>query len=95
MSLFSIFSRKKAETASARRERLLRSGRIADGTILDTETTDAGEEVVYYAYSIQGVDFESSEILSDEQRKNTARYAPGARVGIRFDQKNHGNSILE
>ncbi|HMS40201.1 MAG TPA: hypothetical protein PKE69_08250 [Pyrinomonadaceae bacterium] len=97
MGLFDIFRRKKEEENSTekRREFLLTKGRICDGTIIDTETTDAGEEIVYYFYQIQGVDFESSEILTDEQKKNPLKYAPGAKVGVRFDPRNHGNSILD
>lgn len=96
MGLFDIFRRKKADNSdAARREFLQKKGRIADGTIIDTEISDAGEEIAYYFYNIQGVDFESSEILTDEQRQNPLKYAPGAKVGIRFDPKNHGNSILD
>lgn len=77
-----------------RREFLEKNGRITDGTIIDTEISDSGEEIAYYYYSIHGVDFESSEILTEEQRQNRIKYAPGAKVGVRFDPKNHGNSIL-
>ena len=94
MKIFDIFKKKKeVDLEAQRRERLLRSGRITDGTIIDRETTEQGE-IVYYFYSIHGVDFESSEILSDEQSREPLKYAPGAKVGVRFDQKQHGNSIL-
>lgn len=96
MGLFDIFRRKKEEDLETkRREFLLTRGRICDGTIIDSETTSSGDEIVYYYYEIQGVDFESSEILTEEQRLNPLKYAPGAKVGIRFDPKNHGNSILD
>ncbi|MDQ3323150.1 MAG: hypothetical protein M3525_12080 [Acidobacteriota bacterium] len=95
MRLFDIFKPKKRQnTEAARREFLMRNGRIADGTITDSETSERGEEIVFYIYSIQGVDFESSEILTAEQMENPLQYAPGAKVGIRFDPKNHGNSML-
>lgn len=96
MGLFDIFRNKKVEDLDAkRREFLLTKGRICDGTIIDSETTENGEEVVYYFYEIQGVDFESSEILTEKQKENPLKYAPGAKVGIRFDPKNHANSILD
>jgi hypothetical protein len=96
MGLFDIFRRKKAdESSQTRRIFLEKNGRICDGTIIDTEILDSGEEVAFYFYNIQGVDFESSEILTDEQRQNPLKYAPGAKVGVRFDPKNHGNSILD
>jgi len=88
-----IFRKKPAETD--RRKFLLAQGRITDGVILDIETNDAGEEVAVYLYTLNGVDFESSDVLTAEQRRDRVKYAPGAKVGIRFDQKNQGNSILE
>lgn len=96
MGLFDIFkSKKTVNTETERREFLQTKGRITDGTILDSETGANGEEIVYYYYNIQGVDFESSEILTEKQRENPLKYAAGAKVGVRFDPKNHGNSILD
>ena len=96
MGLFDIFKRKpEVDLEAQRREFLLTKGRICDGTIIDSETTAAGDEIVFYFYEIQGVDFESSEILTKKQKENPLKYAPGAKVGIRFDPKNHGNSILD
>ena len=95
MGFFDIFkAKKKVDSAAERREFLLARGRITDGTIIDSEILETGEEVVYYYYSIQGADFESSEILTAEQRENPLKYAPGAKVGVRFDPKNHANSIV-
>ena len=96
MGLFDIFKRKKTNVSeNGRREFLLKHGRITEGTILDAETASNGDEIAYYFYTINGVDFESSDILSDEQRQNPVKYAPGAKVSIRFDPKNHGNSVLD
>ncbi len=81
-------------TAESRRDLLLKNGRITDGVIIETETDDNGDEIVSYHYNIQGVDFESSEIMTEEQKENSIEYAPGSNVGVRFDPKNHGNSIL-
>lgn len=95
MGLFDRFKRNKDKNSDAeRREFLARSGRITDGTIVESETNDAGEEVIFYVYNVHGVDFESSEILSVEKQTNPLQYAPGAKVGVRFDPKNHGNSML-
>jgi hypothetical protein len=73
---------------------LLENGRITDGRIIDTDTDAHGREIVYYLYTLNGVDFESSEILSIEQMRDPLRYAPGAKVGIRYDPRNQGNSML-
>ena len=74
---------------------MLASGRITDGVILDSEINGSGEEIVFYTYTLNGVDFESSDILTVEQRNEPVKYAPGAKVGVRYDQRNQGNSIVE
>ena len=96
MGLFDIFKRKKENISeNGRKEFLLKHGRITEGTILDTETSPDGDEIAYYFYTINGVDFESSDILNEKQKQNPLKYAPGAKVSIRFDPKNHGNSVLD
>ncbi len=95
MGIFSLFKRKKDRDVFAeRREHLIAHGRITDGKIIDTEINGRGEEIVFYLYTLNGVDFESSELLSEEQRSDRLQYAPGARVGVRYDPKNQGNSML-
>jgi hypothetical protein len=95
MGLFDIFSRKKTVLSEKdRRDALLKNGRIAEGTIIDSDSDVNGREVVYYVYSIHGVDFESSDALTEEQKSNILAYAPGAKVSIRFDNRNPGNSVL-
>lgn len=95
MGFFSFLKGKKAESFEGRREYLLEHGRITDGVIIDNETRPNGDEVVFYLYSLNGVDFESSELLSEEQRRDPLKFAPGAKVGIRYDPKNQGNSTLD
>lgn len=95
MGIFSIFSRKKNLDPNARRAILLHTGRITDGIVVDNETTKNGDEIAFYVYTLNGVDFESSEVLTPEQRRTPVKYAPGAKVAIRYDPKNQGNSILE
>ncbi len=95
MGLLDRIRGKKAVDPSERRRHLLATGRITDGVIIDTSVDGNGNEVAYFLYTLNGVDFESSELLTDEQRMERIRYAPGARVGIRYDPKNQGNSIIE
>jgi hypothetical protein len=94
MGLFDIFKRKQTVDLVAKRlEYLNRFGRITDGEIIDSEMTEAGE-VVYYTYNVHGANYESSEILSVERTLDPLKYAPGAKVGVRYDPKQHANSIL-
>lgn len=94
MGIFDIFRKKeKVDFEKQRREYLGRFGRITDGTILDSEETENGE-VIYYSYSVHGADYESSEIILFEQITDSVKYAPGAKIGVRYDPKQHANSIL-
>ena len=94
MGILDKLRRKKAPTEAERRAILLANGRITEGTIIDADI-NGGDEIVYYLYTLNGVDFESSERLSDEQKQDPLKYAPGQKVNIRFDPKNQGNSTLE
>jgi len=95
MAIFNLFKKKPVGDPHAeRKRRLFELGRTTDGKIIDNDTTPTGDEIVYYVYTLNGVDFESSEMLSDEQKLDPLRYAPGAKVGVRYDPKNQGNSML-
>jgi hypothetical protein len=94
MKILDLFRKKvPVDLELQRREHLQKVGRIADGMILDTATTELGE-VVYYTYNVQGAEFESSEILTEDKLERVLNYSPGAGVGVKFDPRNHGNSIL-
>ncbi len=95
MGFFNFLKKKdEDQLMRERRDFLMNSGRICDGVIIDSEIDENGDEIVRYHYNIHGVDFESADILTEEQKKDSIKYAPGANVGVRFDPKNHGNSIL-
>jgi hypothetical protein len=95
MGFLDKIRRKKENNADERRRDLLVRGRITDGVILDSEIDKNGREIVIYLYTLNGVDFESSDLLTAEQQSDPVRYAPGAKVGIRYDPRNQGNSIVE
>ena len=71
----------------------MEKGRLTDGIVIEFET-DSGREMVRYEYSVQGVEFESCEYLTLDQQKRPQDYAPGASVGVRYDPRNHSNSIV-
>ena len=83
-----------ADADEERKRHLRTHGRITDGRIVDTYYSAKGEEIAVYIYTLGGVDFESSELLNEEQLKHPLKYAPGAKVAIRYDPKRHGNSLL-
>lgn len=96
MGILNLFRRKNGrDPEEERREFLKAHGRITDGRIIDSETHRNGSEVVFYRYTLNGVDFESSELLGEERLRDPLKYAPGSKVGILYDPKNQGNSMLQ
>ena len=95
MRIFGRFRKQDPLEIDRERRAFLRtSGRITDGRIIDSETNSHGGEVVFYRYTLNGVDFESSEMLTAEQSRDPLKYAPGSKIGVRYDPKNQGNSML-
>lgn len=94
MGLLDKFRRVRDEDPEAtRRKLLMEHGRLTDGIVIGIES-DGGREMVRYEYSVQGVEFESCEYLTPEQKEKVDEFAPGANVGVRYDHRNHSNSIV-
>lgn len=95
MGILNLFRRKRTDDEAERRAALARAGRIAEGEIFDVITDDSGAITqVFYTYEINGVVYESSQLLDDEQRRRSADYFPGARVTVRFNPRQPGNSVV-
>jgi hypothetical protein len=87
--------RRKKEDEPSRVARLLQTGRIVEGTILDV-ITDSDDKVtqVFYCYHVSGVEYESSQAIGVEQQKNKTRYIPGGLALVRYDPRQPANSIV-
>ena len=95
MGIFRIFRRKKSDDEASRRAELLRTGRITEGSISDV-VTDESDRInqIFFNYTINGVDYESSQTLDPEQQLRQADYFPGARVTVRYNHLRPGNSVV-
>lgn len=95
MSFLNFFRRQKVDQEAERKSRLLRAGRIAEARVFDVGTNESGTVIhVFYSYNVGGVDYESSQVLSDEQRARTDDYAPGTGITVRFDPHQPANSVV-
>jgi hypothetical protein len=87
--------RKKTEDEASRISRLSKTGRMADGSIIDAVSNTAGQIIqVTYTYTLAGVQYESSQALSDLQQQRQLDYAPGKQIIVRYDPKQPANSIV-
>ena len=94
MSLLDRF-RKKPEDEASRIERLSKTGRMADGRIIDAVSDNEGRITeVTYTYMLAGVQYESSQALSAQQQQHSNDYAPGKQIVIRYDPRRPANSIV-
>jgi hypothetical protein len=87
--------RKRTEDEASRIARLSKTGRMVDGKIIDAVSDNDGRILqVSYTYEIAGVQYESSQELSDLQRQRPHDYAPGNQIVIRYDPRRPANSIV-
>jgi len=94
MSLLNLF-RRKQEDEGSRIARLSKTGRIAEGTILDVITDGNGQVTqVCYTYTLAGVQYESSQELNREQQQRAHDYAPDTHIIVRYDPRQPANSIV-
>jgi len=93
MGLLDRFRRKK-DDESSRIARLLAGGRIVEGRVIDVLEDAEGRIIqVFYRFSVAGVDYESSQLLTAEQQL-TNQYVPGARITIRYEQRRPANCVV-
>lgn len=94
MGFLDRFQRKK-DDESSRIARLLVSGRIVEGRVVDVlEDAQGNVTQVFYSYCVAGVDYESSQTLTAEQQRFKTRYIPGARITIRYDPRQPPNCVV-
>ena len=94
MSLLDRF-RRQTEAEASRIARLAKTGRIADGIILDAASDSDGRILqITYTYSLAGVQYESSQDLSSDQQQHPEQYAPGRQITVRYDPRQPANSIV-
>ncbi len=87
--------RKKTEDEASRIARLSKTGRMTDGSIIDAVTDNDGRITqVTYTYILSGVQYESSQELSDLQQQRPGDYAPGKQIVVRYDPRRPANSIV-
>jgi hypothetical protein len=87
--------RKKSEDEPSRIARLSRTGRMADGKIIDAVSDNDGRITeVTYTYMLAGVQYESSQALSELQQQRSNHYAPGKQIVVRYDPRSPANSIV-
>ena len=87
--------RKKPEDEASRIARLSKTGRMTDGNIIDADSDADGRITqVTYNYMLAGVQYESSQALSDAQKQHDSDYVPGKQVVVRYDPRQPANSIV-
>ena len=68
---------------------------MADGKIIDAVSDQNGRITeVIYTYMLAGVQYESSQALSELQQQRSSDYAPGKQIVVRYDPRSPANSIV-
>ena len=68
---------------------------MADGKIIDAVSDQSGRITeVIYTYMLAGVQYESSQALSELQQQRSSDYVPGKQIVVRYDPRSPANSIV-
>jgi hypothetical protein len=96
MSFLDRFRRQKEDPEMKRRARLLRTGRIGEGSVLDVQTDTVSGAItrIFYSYTVNGVEYESSQSLDPAQQQRAQDYAPDSRITVRYDPHQPFNSVV-
>jgi hypothetical protein len=94
MAILDIFRRRPKFSDSAWRARFLQTGRITEGVVVDIVDGETDAPKIVYSYCISGADYESAQLLDDEQKKRIDYYSPGQRVTVRYEPSRPGNSLV-
>jgi hypothetical protein len=87
--------RRKIEDEASRLARVSKTGRMTDGQIIDAVSNNDGKIIqVTYTYMLAGVQYESSQALSDLQQQRDVEYSPGKQITVRYDPRQPANSIV-
>lgn len=87
--------RRKTEDEASRITRLSKTGRMIDGSVIDAVSDRDGKITqVTYTYLLAGVQYESSQELSESQQQHDTDYAPGKQIIVRYDPRQPANSIV-
>jgi len=88
-----------AEIEEGRRQWLDRVGRITDGTVIDVQELQAGDQksatLLIYQYDVAGVSYEASQDVTYlRQLINLQSCRLGLPTSVRYDPQNPGNSMV-
>ena len=87
--------RKNTEDEASRIARLSKTGRMVDGKIIDAVSDNDGRITPGKLHlQLAGVQYESSQALSDLQQQRSNDYAPGKQIVVRYDPRRPANSIV-
>jgi hypothetical protein len=82
------------EREQERRLQILQSGRITDGTVLDTNESDEAQLVIY-TYDVSGVTYEASQDVTNLRHVVDLHACRiGLPASVKYDPANPGNSIV-
>ncbi|MGA2117689.1 MAG: hypothetical protein ABSH56_23385 [Bryobacteraceae bacterium] len=85
---------KRSRVPPEERERRRRAWLVATGKMCDAALVDLREELVFYSYSVRGVEYTASQDVSQ-----LGAYLPSEKemitvIAVRFDPANPANSIV-
>ena len=76
------------------RERRRRAWLVASGKMGDAAIVEVQDEVIFYCYSVRGVEYTASQDISNLADRVPADLSAVPIVSVKYDAKNPANSIV-
>ena len=94
VALLGYRSWQRSRVTAEERERRRCAHLVAAGKITDAMLVELRESIVFYCYSVRGVEYTASQDLSRFMTAGTADFSGVSAMSVKYDPRNPANSIV-
>ncbi|MEO8596143.1 MAG: hypothetical protein ABI759_22685 [Candidatus Solibacter sp.] len=85
---------RRSRISPEERERRRCAQLVAAGKITDAMLVELAEPLVFYSYSVRGVEYTASQDISRFQEDPTVNFSGVSALSVKYDPRNPANSIV-
>ena len=85
---------KRSRVSAEERERRRRAMLVAQGKMGDATLVEIREDLVFYSYSVRGVEYIASQDVSAIKRQLPGDLSAVGSISVKYDARNPANSIV-
>ena len=94
LAIFGYRAWQRSRVTAEERERRRRAHLVAVGKLNDASLVEIRENLVFYSYSVRGVEYTASQDLSRFVGEAAVDFSGVSAMSVRYDARNPANSIV-